>query len=239
MNNVIDSGKNIVLDVFISGEVVDLCIPTREFINAGMWHNWFNKAKVTRYLDQGVFPNTIEEQLHFFDLQKKQNRLTLIISNKKKYLGVISLSSIDFNKKKCDIALVIDNAADFRMSPYLALESMSRVSEHAFIKMGMNRIEAGQHVDLVNWQQRMELLGYKLEGVHKGKFVKGREIADTVSLSCSVDSYDNICEQRSNLWDSLHNMKQRIKSLPKLTSQDKFCEFQKELEKYYSAIYKL
>jgi len=233
------TSKEKALDVFISGEIIDLCIPTREFINAGVWHNWFNKSKVTRYLEQGIYPNSIEDQMQFFEMQKGQNRLTLIISNKSKYLGVISLSSIDFNKKKCDIALVIDNAEDFRMSPYIALESMARMSEHAFIKMGMNRIEAGQHVDLVNWQQRMELLGYKLEGLHKGKFVKGREIADTVSLCCTVDSYDNIFKHRNKLWDSFHNMRQRMKLLPKLTSQDKFRDFQKELEEYYSVIHKL
>ncbi len=58
------------LDVFIKGELIDLCIPTAEFAATSNWYNWFNDPKTTRFLEQGIFPNTAEEQLEII-LKKK------------------------------------------------------------------------------------------------------------------------------------------------------------------------
>ena len=227
------------LDVFIQGETVDLCIPTAEFANESDWYKWFNDKKITRFLEQGMFPNTSAEQVDFFNTQKKSGRVTFIISNKEKYIGVISLSSVDLNKKKCDIALVINNALDMKRSPFIALESMALMTKHAVETMGMKRIEAGQHVELVNWQRRMELIGYKVEGYHQGRFIKGREVSDTVSLACLVEDYDKIVECRGSLWDTRINMQQRIKKLPKQCYADKLRVFMKESDEYYDDIFKL
>lgn len=227
------------LDVFIQGETVDLCIPTAEFANDSDWYTWFNNKKITRFLEQGMFPNTAVEQVEFFHAQKKSGRVTFIISNKEKYIGVISLSSVDLIKKKCDIALVINNALDMKRSPFIALESMALMTKHAFETMGMRRIEAGQHVDLINWQRRMELIGYKVEGIHQGRFVKGREVADTVSLACLIEDYDKIIECRGDFWDSKTNMQQRIKKLPKISYANKLHELMRQSNEYYDDIFNL
>ena len=77
------------LDVYISGETMDLCIPTLAFARESQWYSWFNKPKLTRYLEQGLFPETAEAQEEFFRSQGK-DRLIFIISNKSKYMGVVS-----------------------------------------------------------------------------------------------------------------------------------------------------
>ena len=227
------------LDIFIEGETLNLCIPTAEFAKDSTWYTWFNNKKITRFLDQGIFPNTAEEQVAFYYDQKKSGRVTLIISNKAKYIGVISLSSVDLFKKKCDIAIVINNDLDRRGSPFIALEAMALMTKHAFEAMGIHRIEAGQHVDLINWQRRMELIGYKVEGLHRGRFVKGREVADTVSLACLLEDYDLIVENRGQLWDSKVNMYTRIKALPKQCYANKLQDFVKHSQDYYNKIYTL
>ena len=38
--------------------------------------------------------------------------------------------------------------------------------------------------NLNKWQNIMELTGYKIEGVHKDKFVKGMIISDVMTISC-------------------------------------------------------
>ena len=102
----------------------------------------------------------------------------------------------------------------------------------------MHRIEAGQHEDLNGWQQRMELIGYKLEGIHTNKFSKGDQIANTVTISCVKKSFDYIFSLRDNkLWDSLENMKKRIKALPKQSFAELLREFFNEKGKeYYNTI---
>ena len=86
------------LDVFISGEVMNLCIPTDEFSKESKWYSWFNNPKIVKCLEQGIFPNTPEDQAEFFRSQKS-DRLMLIISNKKEYMGIISLSKINLIRK--------------------------------------------------------------------------------------------------------------------------------------------
>lgn len=225
------------LDIFIPGELVNLCIPTAEFARESKWYSWFNNSTVTKFLEQGGFPNTPDDQVDFFLSQKTSGRLMLIISNKKEYMGIISLSKINLIKKSCDVAIVVDSSLDKRMGPFISLEAMSRMTEHAFNSIGVNRIEAGQHVKLNGWQQRMELLGYKLEGMHSKKFVKGQETSNSVSIACIYDDYKRIIAQRGCLWDSVGNMKLRLKQLPQKSFFDIMSKFfDNERHAYYERV---
>ena len=53
-----------------------------------------------------------------------------------------------------------------------SLESFALITEHAFEKMGMKLVRGDMHRKLEKWQNQLELLGYKLEGIHKNKFIK-------------------------------------------------------------------
>lgn len=226
------------LDVFIEGEFVNLCIPTESFARNSNWYSWFNSKKNTSFLEQGMYPNTPEKQVDFF-LSQGANRLILIVSDKNNYVGVVSLSKIDLVKKTCDVAIVMDGSANNKMLPYLSLEAMARITEHAF-SMGINRIQAGQHIKLKGWQQRMELIGYKLEGLCENKFIKGREISRSLLISCLYDDFNRIANNRKGLWDSLENMRDRCKKLPKESFLDKFNKFHEtERDSYYKSLFLL
>ncbi len=234
-------GINIDLEVFIHGETVDLCIPTELFASQSNWYSWFNNKEIVRFLEQGLYPNTKKLQTQFFK-NLGADRLTLIMVNKKKIpVGVISLSFINLNKKSCDIALVVSNDGDKKEKPFLSLESMALMTEHAFENLGMKRINAGQHIKLKGWQNRLELIGYKLEGLHSDKFVKGANIADSISICASFDDYIGLKAFRSgHLWDSLTLMRSRLKALPKDSYCDKLIRFiEKTRTDYYNEIFKL
>jgi len=111
------------------------------------------------------------------------------------------------------------------------------ITEHAFLVMGMNRVWAGQHQGLSGWQQRMELLGYRVEGIQQDAFVKGRSVADVILIAARHEDYRRIKEKRGKYWDSTETMKKRIKKLPKV----KFIEqlygfFEKSGGDYYDNI---
>ena len=227
------------LDIFIPGETIDLCIPTREYAEKSDWYSWFNDPEINKYLDHGLFPNTSESQIEFYDLQKKK-RMLLIISNKKQNIGVISLSDIDYLKRSASVALVVNVKKDINYSPLNALESIARITEHGFITMGLERITAGQHEKLSAWQQRMELLGYKVEGVLRKAVVKGRNIADGISIAANYEDYTKIINYRGIYWDSADNMTKRTKNLPKEKFVNKINNFISiEGDNYYESLYKL
>jgi RimJ/RimL family protein N-acetyltransferase len=230
------------LDIFIKGELINLCIPTDDFILESNWYNWFNNSKTTRFLYQGAFPNTRADQLAFFEIEKKnKTRLILIISDKKKYIGTVSLSFIDFEKKTASVAIVIGEQSDnFSQSHLMALESICRITEHAFTTLGLKRIDSSQHVLLYRWQQRLELLGYKVEGIKKNAFIKGNEIDDIVMLGVTLDDYMEIKKIRGKYWDTSDLMKSRVDKLPKNSFYQMVNELIKiEGIKYYNNLFSL
>ena len=63
--------KNPQLSTFIEGELIDLCIPSRDFAKFSKWYSWFNDNRITRYIEQGVYPNSPKKQLDYFDNLEK------------------------------------------------------------------------------------------------------------------------------------------------------------------------
>ena len=227
------------LDVFVAGEIVDLCIPTRAFAEQSDWYAWFNDRNINRYLYQGLFPNTAEQQVRFFE-ENRDKRLLLIVSDKANAIGVISLNNIDFVAKQADLAMVIGPKCPRKLRPYVSLEAIARITQHAVEVMGLNRINSGQHVGLGKWQQRKELLGYRLEGVLRNGFVKGREVADLMKSSLVYADYARLVARRGAYWDSLEKMKARIKQLPDDKFIDQFVAFMaRQGEAYYERVFEL
>ena len=235
------NSENFHLDVFIPGELVDLAIPTAKFAACSSWYSWFNDKNITKFLEQGAYPNSSDSQLAFFN-NISQDRIVLIMVDKGgRHIGVISLSFINHGKKTCDIALVVSNEGDKRLRPYISLEAMALLSSHAFNELGMKRISAGQHIALAGWQNRLELIGYKLEGLYIDKFRKGSEISDSISISICFSDYKLICNRRGgNLWDSYVDMKRRIKNSPSRTYLNMLQElYDTERQSYYKNIFDL
>ena len=122
----------------------------------------------------------------------------------------------------------------------MALESICRITEHAFTILGLKRIDSSQHILLYRWQQRLELLGYKVEGIKKNGFIKGNEINDIVMLGVTLDDYMEIKKIRGKYWDTSDLMRSRIDKLPKKSFYQKLSELIKiEGIKYYNDLFSL
>ena len=230
--------KNHKLAVFISGELIDLSIPTSDFAENSNWYSWFNDRDITKFLEQGVYPNTRDKQLEFLKNIPSDRIALIIVDKEERNIGVISLSFINHIKKSCDIALVVSNEGDKRLRPYISLEAMALMTTHAFNMLAIERVNAGQHISLAGWQSRLELLGYQLEGLHRNKFKKGCEVSDSMSIAVCKENYDAICKKRNgNLWDGYIEMKRRIKKLPPKTYLNMLQDtYNNERKKYYDYI---
>jgi hypothetical protein len=115
------------------------------------------------------------------------------------------------------------------------------ITEHAFEKLGIKRISAGQHIKLKNWQKMMELVGYKLEGIYIKKFIKGNEVSNSVSMSCLFEDYEKLKKIRGRLYDGNSSIMKRIRKKKKITPYIDLLEsfYKKQREIYYNKIFKL
>ena len=206
------------LKIFKKGETVDLCVPTEQFALNSEWYSWFNRPDLTKYLDQGTSKNTPELQAKYFRSLGKDRKVFIIQTKNQVPCGVVSFSHINFKKKSADWAIVKDNTIEPQHKRISALESVALLIEHGFEDLGLKRISAGQHVDLKGWQNRLELIGFKLEGIHEKQNVKNNKFADAHSISCQYEDYIKIKKFRGNkIWDGKIKMLNRIKKLPKKT----------------------
>jgi RimJ/RimL family protein N-acetyltransferase len=225
--------------VFIPGETVDLCVPSRLAIERDGWADWFNDEKVVRYLDHGVYPNRVEDQDAFYASLQTSNRFAVLMRPKdsSRAIGIISLSNINLVRRAAQISLVVGHQpAPARL---VALESMARVTEHGFEKLGLERIWAGQAFPgLARWNKMLELLGYRSEGIQRRGFNKGREAMDSAIISCLYETYAQIKKLRDGaFWHGNSAMFELIKHLPKEGFAEQLDRFlASEGEQYYKSL---
>lgn len=185
--------------IFLEGEAINLCVPTDE--DFSIWAGWFNNQKVTKFLEQGKFPHTVDEQRAFYFNAIKSNRfLSLVKSKDNVLLGVISLSEINYEKSSCQISLVCPVKS--KSAPMAALEAMALVAEHAFKRLGMERVWAGQaYPGLEAWNRALEIIGFKVEGFSRNGFVHGWDVSDSVSIAIIKQDFIRLIERRNGrLW---------------------------------------
>lgn len=175
MSEVLDSRL-----VFIKGEAIDLVGLNQEDVEKTNWYGWFNDRKVTKYLQKGYFPSTIESQMAFFEKNLKipTNLLQLGIVSKSspKLLGIISLGNIDFINRHAEISLVIGEPEGRNFST--SVEAWRLIFWHGFNVLNLNRIYGGSiSQDVVDMMCRFACC--KTEGVRRQDVFKNGSYHDT------------------------------------------------------------
>ena len=174
------------LDIFLKGNLVDLCILDKKILFNSDWYKWFNDKNITKHLDQGVFPNTKYRQLDFFntfilkkkDFDKKINdekkiQLGIVLKDKKKLLGVISLFRFDYRNSCCEISVII-NYQGLKNSLSIFRDSQNLMLDHAFNKMNFHRVQTIVYTEKLAELSR-RLFNFKIEGIlRKRIFLDGK-----------------------------------------------------------------
>jgi RimJ/RimL family protein N-acetyltransferase len=217
------------LDVFIEGETVDLCAPSGDESVLDQWFRWFNKGQITKYLCQGIYPNSIEKQRVFFQNSQNDNsRIVVLIKPKKSndIIGVASLSHIDHMQRQCDFAMVIGERSSGEGSMFYGMEAKAMLTQHAFDTLGVERINSSQVKELVKWQRWQILFGYQIEGVLRNKFRKGQVAHDVFMSSCLLQDYNRVLKIRDGIfWPGKSKMLALMRSLPEKTLIDEVDEW--------------
>lgn len=122
------------------GKHVYLRTPTLEDVE-GKWHEWISDEDTTKYILGRYWPNTADEQRHFYEsLKDDRSRLVLSIVNveKDKHIGVCNLSSINWVHRFCEMAIIIGDK-EYRKGVY-AYESWALMLKIAFLRLNMKSV---------------------------------------------------------------------------------------------------
>ena len=243
------------LKIAMKGETINLCEPTKKFAGGDIWYKWLNDPAMNKHLNKKYrkHKNTKKKQLEFFVNYKKEKREIFIISTKNHiYKGVVSLSNIDNKEKNCDIAVLTDTKIEPLLAPYAGLEAIALISNFAFTKLKLKRIDCNFKKSQKNWFQRMEILGYKYYFRSRYKIktfssiMVDKRIGDerfghsAYFSSLNYEDFKFVKKKRGKLWDSLNLMKKRISKLPKKSFWDMYDKFlDKDKKQYYDKIHNL
>jgi RimJ/RimL family protein N-acetyltransferase len=171
-------------DAFLVGRSVYLRRPDVERdVEQGEWHRWFNDLTTTRHLVHGARPISRAEEAEYVRAAlASPNRLVLAVVDAPtdRVCGTVSLGEIDHVHRRAEISLVMGRIV--RTAPEAALEAMALLSKHAFDRLNLEKIYAGQHEDLWPWINTLALIGYELEGYREAMFVRdGRSIGSALT----------------------------------------------------------
>lgn len=177
-------------DVFIKGKLVDLVCLTEEIALKSNWYNWFNDEVTTNNMQKHYFPNTKALQLHFYqsEIANNSSKLQLGIFHKKDkiLIGIISLNSIDFINRTCEISGLIGEKK-YRNFNYF-IEANKLLIDHAFDALNMNRIYGGSIIKEVN-EMFCRVLGFTHEGIQRKCVYKNGEYHDVYMIGLLKEEY--------------------------------------------------
>ena len=227
--------------IFIAGELVDLCSISSDSKTLKKWSSWFNKREITKFVSQGAFPSNEETQKEYFDhIVNDRTRITVLIKPKKRdeFVGVASLSLIDMGLRECHFSMIIGERTPESDSIFYGMEAKALLTEHAFEVLGIERINSGQVVDLIEWQRWQILFGYQIEGLMRNKFRKGYKVYNVLMSSCLLEDYLNIKKIRGGkFWPGKKKMFELIKKLPRTTLIDELLSWlPSQQKKYFDSI---
>ncbi len=183
-------------DIFLEGEIVALRQPVIEKdVMQGPWHSWFNDPVTTQYLVHGVFPVNREQQVEIVAGEMADpTSLLLVVIDKKtsRHIGVVALKFINLTLRSAALSIVFGD----RSIKGAALESVALLTKHAFDRLNLARVYGGQHTDLWQWMNSLELIGYQLEGYSENYGIRNGEKYDIANYAITSTRFYDLQEKR-------------------------------------------
>ena len=224
-------------ELFLRGELIDLCIPSDIAIEEDGWAEWFNNTELLEATQHGIYPNYRSSQFKILEsLATDRSKIVLLICEKvnRRAIGVVSLQNINLQNRSAEIAINSSSKSNNPVHPLSTLEAMSLITQHGFDQIGLNRIYGGQAFPLLeNWNKAIELIGYRTEGIMRNSFVRGHNISDTALISCSYKNYIKIKKLRGSLWGSSKEIRRTMKRQPHKSFTNLLSDQMKSLENDY------
>lgn len=177
-------------DSFLDGNLVYLRLPDieRDVVN-GDWYRWFNSDEITKYLYHGVYPNSLERQIEIVksNLERGDTVLLSVIDREsEKLCGVVSLKDIDLINRVAEVTIVMSRGDYVKNAP---LEALALITQYGFEKLNLAKINGGHHIGLWRWVNKVELLGYRLEGYIRDTHRRYGRVFDSVRVGVRADDY--------------------------------------------------
>ena len=156
----------------------------------GDYFQWLNDQDVTKYLDSGNFPNTIENMEEFYrnTVLSSNNVIFAIVDiESDKHIGNIKLGPINWISRISPVGIMIGDKTYWGKN--YGTESMEIVLDYAFNKLNLHKIKLGVVLDHDAAAKTYEKAGFKIEGRAKSQFYLNGKYYDTLYMGILRDDF--------------------------------------------------
>lgn len=185
------------IDIFIQGKEIDLICLNEEIVAGSNWYNWFNDESVTKFMQKHYYPNTMAMQMSYYKNSIEGNttkvQCGIYSKTEKTLIGTISLNSIDFINRNCELSIIIGERKYQNLNTLV--ESHKLMLRHAFETLNLNRVYGGsviKEIDLLFCRA----LGYSSEGISKNHVFKNGKYMDVYRFAILLSKYEEV----KNIW---------------------------------------
>jgi RimJ/RimL family protein N-acetyltransferase len=150
--------------VFAMGAKVYLRPLERADINA-RYLGWLNDPEVTRYMETGTFPSTLDDLDKFYrEATGSHNQVILAISDRKsdQHIGNVKLGPIQWLHRYATFGIMIGDKRFWGKGA--GLEATRLMVEYGFFRLNLRRIDLGVHAEHEAAVRCYEKVGFKVEG---------------------------------------------------------------------------
>ena len=127
---------------FIQGEGIYFRELRRSDLD-GDWYKWLNNPIITAYQNKGIFPNTFEKQLDYFNKvnsSKNDVVLAIIENSSEKHIGNVGLHKIDWVHRSAELGILIGDKSSWGKK--YGKKAWELITNYGFNVLNLHRIYA-------------------------------------------------------------------------------------------------
>ena len=151
---------------FIETENFNLKVPSRDNLN--QWSEWINSSNLRKTVSSTLFPKTLEMQWKWIEGElDSKKRILLEICDKieNTFLGIVSLSSIDYENRSAQIS-TISPIKKMDQHKYCVYEARRGILQYAFNDLSLNKVYGGTfYPENKSYMIKNMCIGFEVEGL--------------------------------------------------------------------------
>ena len=155
--------------------------------------NWLCDEKVTRFLESGTFPSSIEQFIEQYEneIKNQKNVLFLVMSKKENIpIGWGGLYEINWIKRSAELRFFIGETQFWKITA--ALESEKLLLQYAFETLNMHKVTGGANVENKGSWKIIERIGFVKEGVLRDSVYRNGKYYDVYIYSMLRNEYEKL-----------------------------------------------
>lgn len=174
---------------FLAGEKIYLRPLEKADLNDN-YLAWLNDPEVTRYLETGVFPTTLQDLERFYESvtgSRSQVIFAIVARKSHQHLGNIKLGPIDWIHRRGTLGILIGEKKFWGRG--IGQEATRLMVDYAFARLNLNRVTLGVVAEHESAVRCYEKVGFKVEGRGREDIFKDGEYKDRLWMGLLRSEY--------------------------------------------------